>query len=173
MIRPLDVIMTRRKSIPINDPGDILSGAISSITDGPSHVRIYVGEGVFWEVTFPACRFGEMSELDEAYRAEYDVEIGRHSVLPDPLPINLFQRALIAMSKLEGAPYDLPELAVTQFLNALGLRSIDLFRSLFVCSSGAEDIFRQIRRPWCPGQKIVSPLNIAESPFYRIIDERR
>ncbi len=178
-MRPLDLMNTQRRDIPIDDPMDILSEAITWITDGPSHVRLFIGADVeirpgenfdFWEVTFPRCRFGKMEELSEKYLKEYQMEVGRHRLLPYPLTQEIFDKALTEMKRLEGSYYDLGELLITQFLDEIGLDHTDNSNpDLFVCSSGVEHIYRVIGFPFCEGHEVVSPEDIVKSPQYEIV----
>lgn len=177
MIRQFDLIMTQRKEIPIDDPLDILSEVITWITGGPSHVRLYM-KGLhedfdFWEVTYPKCRFGYMTELDEKYRGEFDIEIGRYKDLPFPLPKELSDKGIERMEKLEGSLYDLGELLFSQLFDELGIDHTDNSDpERFVCSSGVENIFRIMGFPFCPNHPLVSPEDIVHSKFYVKVIEK-
>lgn len=166
MLRPFDVILTW---------GDgWISEAIELATHGgPSHVRVYC-RGLhenhdFWEVTFPRCRWGMMSEID---RSSTRVEFGRHNQLYWPLPLELQTKGLAEMLRLEGSLYDLGELGITQFLHAIGLEKFDHSApDNYVCSSGAERILTVMGFSFCPGDMIVSPYDILKSPYYEKVEE--
>src|SRR5512139_683779 len=163
MLRPFDVIMTWPKK------WNPISWVISSITGkGPSHVRVWC-RGLyenydFWEVTFPKCRFGYLSEIDPRF---YRIEYGRHSDLFYPLPLEIQNRGLQAMLKLCGTLYDLGELSFSQFFDEIGLDHTDQSEpERFVCSSGAEHVLASMDFPFCPSDMLVSPQDIRKSKFY-------
>jgi len=174
---PLDVLLTQlRSSLPdsIPDIPDVVIGdLISFISKGPSHVRTYCKgwykDYDFFEVTFPVARFGYLKEID---LTEYSVMVGRHSQLPDPLPENLEALALSTMLKMKGTLYDLGELFFTQLLHVLGLDdSVDFSDPhLWVCSSGDEHIMKSVNCLWRPDLKVVAPIDIVASPYFRLVN---
>lgn len=174
---PLDVLATQRRSSLPSDIPDIPDAAISDliswVSAGPSHVRTYC-KGMykdydFFEVTFPVARFGYLKEID---LNEYSCLVGRHSELPIPLPDNLDALALSTMLKMKGTLYDLGELFFTQLLHVLGLDdSVDLSDPhLWVCSSGDEHIMAGVGHSWRPDLKVVAPIDIVASPYFRLVE---
>lgn len=171
MIRPFDVISTTIKRM--QGPDDFISEGITLITGGPSHVRLYC-KGLhedfdFWEVTYPKCRFGYISEIN---RDDYQVEIGRHKDLPFPLPQELLDKGLAEMLNVEGSLYDIGELFFSQLFDIIGLDHSDQSDpKKFVCSSGIEHILTTMNFPFCPDDYLVSPEDIIKSICYERVEE--
>lgn len=145
------------------NPLTLIGWAIERITrGGPSHVRLYLCKDIFWEVTFPHPRFGHMSEIEEGVR----IEIGRHKDLPLELFEGLKSRAMAEMIRINKTFYDVPELAVEQLLDEMGIDHVDHSDpKAFVCSSGVNYIHALIGYSFAEG--LVSPQDIRKSKFYR------
>ncbi len=163
MLRPFDMIMTWPRK------WNFLSWFITWVTGGgPSHVRVYT-KGLyqdydFWEVTWPKVRWGYLSEIDPK---QYRIEYGRHSQLFYPLPVEIQEKGIAEMQRLEGSLYDLGELAFSQFFDEIGLDHTDQSDpKKFVCSSGAEHILTTMNFPFCVSHELVSPQDIRNSKFY-------
>ena len=165
-VRPLDLIMTWGRSSKAPDLSRLLiQEGIEGLTrGGPSHVRLYVGEGRIWEVTYPVCRYGVLAEID---LRECDVEVGYHDGVESA---SEEQRRLIllAADRLVSSRYDVGEL-IEHLFDELGLDTKDHSDpARFVCSSGVEYCFRKAGLGFCPEEELVSPEDIRLSPHYRV-----
>jgi len=165
-LRPLDLIFTWGRSSKAQDLGTlIVQEAIEGVTRGPSHVRLYLGDDVFWEFTMPACRYGQLHEID---LGRVDVEVGYHGLyLFDE---KIAQKIRAEARRLIGTPYDTWEL-FDHLLDELGIdHEQDSDPRRFVCSTGVEHLFRTAGIPFRPDlpEQLVSPQDIRESRFYRV-----
>lgn len=166
-LKPLDLIFTWGRSSKTEDLASlVVKEAIEGITGGPSHVRLYLYNDVFWEFTVPRCRFGKLAEID---LEKVDVEVGYHIFAEDLDPESVIQLNDEA-EKLTGTPYDVLEL-FDHLADEIGLdHKQDSDPEKFVCSTGVEHLFRLIEIPFRPDlpEQLVSPQDIRESRFYRV-----
>jgi hypothetical protein len=165
ILQPLDLIFTWQHSSQAPDVASIAIGeTIEAVTRGPSHVRLYINDDVFWEFTVPTCRWGHLQEIDLAH---CDLEIGYHVFTWRMTPEHR-ERIVEEAKRLIGTPYDIPELW-EQLLHEWGIDDADDSRKdRFVCSSGVEHVFRHIGLGFRPHHSLVSPEDIRESPDYGI-----
>jgi hypothetical protein len=171
IVQPYDLLFTWRHFLDAENPLDLaVSKAIEWITEGPSHVRLYLGQGpfgekTFWEVTYPKCRFGSLNEIDLAV---CDLEIGYHiySWLLEPEE----EWAIISEAqKLIGRKYDVMEL-FDHLLDELGIdHKQDSDPDRYVCSTGVVHLFRRAGLYFWRDlpEQLISPQDIRESKFYR------
>jgi len=79
--QPLDLIFTWGRSSKTDNLVDlVVEEAIEGVTGGPSHVRLYLGQGRLWEFTLPECRYGTLDEID---LRKFDIEVGYHIMAVD------------------------------------------------------------------------------------------
>jgi len=165
--QPLDLIFTWGRSSKAENLVDlVVEEAIEGVTGGPSHVRLYLGQGCLWEFTLPECRYGTLDEIDFG---KFDIEVGYHIMAVD-LAV---ERVLIIHEEAErliGTKYDTAEL-FDHLLDEIGLdHRQDSDPEKFVCSTGVEHLFRLAGISFRPDEapQLVSPQDIRESRFYRV-----
>jgi hypothetical protein len=162
-VKFLDLIFTWGRSSHAQDIWTlVMQESIEGFTSGPSHVRLYIGEGRFWEFTLPACRYGDVKEID---LHKVDLEVGDHR-MADSLSTGQREALLMEAQRLIGTPYDVQEL-FEHLLQEWGMDlEDDSDPRRFVCSSGIEHLFRVAGIPFRPDDPLVSPQDIRHSPHY-------
>jgi hypothetical protein len=155
---PFDALFTWSSS----EIGRIITQATGG---GPSHVVLLKvrdqAKHRHWHVTTPRCRWDKLSNVINMQQ-HYRVELGRNSQkLAD---VALFLGRLRAGS-LIGSSYDYYEL-VEHLLKEWGLDPFDNSDpTIWVCSSGAEEVYRAMGTPLRPELYLHSPQDLRGSKY--------